>query len=147
MNGDRERSGPTRTEAPRSWDWFLAWLALLVLPALALGRLGLTVDRGWLWGGAAALSLLTFAVYAADKGRAKSGGGRVPESTLHLLELLGGWPGAFLAQRVVRHKNAKVRYQVWFWLIVLAHQLVALDYLLDWPMLHVLRQQAALFMK
>jgi len=41
---------------------------------------------------------------------------------LHLLELLGGWPGAFLAQRRLRHKCSKRRYQFVFWLIVLAYQ-------------------------
>ena len=127
------------TEPPPNWNWLLALLALLVLPALALGRLGLHVNRGGLFLAAGALSLLTFAVYAADKRAAKSAAGRVPESVLHLLELLGGWPGAWVAQQVVRHKSAKLRYRAVFWLIVALHQLVALDYLLGWPLLRSLR--------
>ena len=37
-----------------------------------------------------------------------------PEAMLHLLELLGGWPAAWLAQRVLRHKSRKERYQLAF---------------------------------
>jgi uncharacterized membrane protein YsdA (DUF1294 family) len=46
---------------------------------------------------------------------------RIPESRLHLAELLGGWPGAWVAQRLFRHKSAKVRYRVVFWAIVVLH--------------------------
>lgn len=133
--GREIRSMPAMPDAPqRSWNWLLALLALLLLPTLALGRLGLIWPRAWLFGGAALLSLVTFSVYVTDKGRAKAGGGRVPEVWLHLLEALGGWPGAFVAQHVVRHKNAKLSYQVAFWVIVAAHQVVALDYLLGWQL-------------
>jgi uncharacterized membrane protein YsdA (DUF1294 family) len=45
----------------------------------------------------------------------------VPESSLHLIELLGGWPGAYLAQQTMRHKTVKASYQVVYWLIVLLH--------------------------
>ena len=119
-----------------SWNWLLALLALLLLPALALGRLGLSVNRTWLLVGAAAISLFTFLLYVADKGRAKSKDLRVPETVLHFCEALGGWPGAFAAQHIVRHKNAKFAYQVVFWIIVALHQLVALDYLLGWTLWH-----------
>ncbi len=49
-----------------------------------------------------------------------------------MLELIGGWPGAFLAQRVFRHKISKRSYQVEFWIIVLLHQFLALDSLFGW---------------
>lgn len=67
------------------------------------------------------MSLITFAVYGLDKRAARLGQSRTPEATLHVLELLGGWPGALLAQRLLRHKNVKVGYQVVFWLIVAVH--------------------------
>lgn len=68
-----------------------------------------------------AMSLLCFFVYWRDKRLAINGQQRIPEMRLHLLELLGGWPGGLLAQRLIRHKNRKLAYQVKFWLIVAAH--------------------------
>jgi len=66
-------------------------------------------------------SLGAFAAYAADKAQAGAGGRRVSERTLHVLAAGGGWPGALVAQRQFRHKTRKPRFQVIFWLIVLAH--------------------------
>jgi uncharacterized membrane protein YsdA (DUF1294 family) len=71
-------------------------------------------------------------VYAADKNRVRRGEWRVPEQMLHLVELIGGWPGAFVAQRRLRHKCSKASYQIVFWVIVLAQQFVALDFVLGW---------------
>jgi ADP-dependent NAD(P)H-hydrate dehydratase / NAD(P)H-hydrate epimerase len=68
----------------------------------------------------------------ADKRRAREQAWRISESGLHLTELLGGWPGAFLAQRRLRHKVSKPGFQVLFWLIVLAYQFVAFDSLQNW---------------
>jgi uncharacterized membrane protein YsdA (DUF1294 family) len=45
----------------------------------------------------------------------------VPEKTLHLCELAGGWLGGFIAQRRFHHKNKKASYQVEFWAIVALH--------------------------
>ncbi len=67
------------------------------------------------------MSAITFIAYVIDKRAARREQRRTPEATLHAMELLGGWPGAFLAQRVVRHKNAKVSYQIVYWLIVVIH--------------------------
>ncbi len=46
---------------------------------------------------------------------------------LHLAELLGGWPGAFAAQRRLRHKCSKGSYQLMFFGIVVLFQLAAAD--------------------
>lgn len=69
----------------------------------------------------ACMSLVAVTLYAADKRRAARRGWRISEATLHLVELLGGWPGALVAQSVLRHKRQKRRYLVTFWLIVAAH--------------------------
>lgn len=59
-----------------------------------------------------AINLVTFAVYGADKRRARRGAWRVPEKTLFLLPLLGGSVGALLGMRLFRHKT-KHWYFVW----------------------------------
>lgn len=69
----------------------------------------------------AVMSLIAFVVYGWDKRRARMDGWRVPEKTLHLLALLGGWPGALAGQKVFRHKTQKVRFQMVFWSIVALH--------------------------
>ena len=109
---------------------FVVLIGLLVLPGIALQRSGVNL----LWVGAYALIInaLTYWVYARDKRRAENGEWRVPEVQLHLMELIGGWPGAFLAQRWLRHKCSKGSYQFVFWLIVLAWQLAAADSLQGW---------------
>lgn len=113
------------------WKAAVLFLASLILPVLALNRLSLWVDVRLVCALPLAVSLVAFVLYHIDKHRAETGARRIPEMTLHLAELLGGWPGAFLAQRFLRHKSVKLRYQIVFWLIVALHQLVALDYLND----------------
>lgn len=53
------------------------------------------------------LSVITFVAYAIDKSAAQAGRWRTKETTLHLLSLAGGWPGALIAQETLRHKSRK----------------------------------------
>lgn len=112
---------------------FFLLLGLLGLPVFALHRRG--VDWWWAGGYGLVLGVVTYAAYALDKRRARERAWRLPEGRLQLLALLGGWPGAFLAQRRFRHKVSKGGFQVVFWLIVLGHQLMALDSLQEWKCL------------
>lgn len=66
-------------------------------------------------------SLVTYFVYAWDKSAAKGDRWRTQESTLHLLGLLGGWPGALVAQHTLRHKSRKRSFQLVFWVTVIVH--------------------------
>lgn len=66
-------------------------------------------------------SLLCLLVYAIDKSAAIAGRRRVPEQTLHLLALAGGWPGAIIAQQMLRHKSSKAAFRVAFWFTVVAN--------------------------
>ena len=65
-----------------------------------------------------AASVATVAAYGFDKSAAERNQWRVKESTLHLLALLGGWPGAFIAQRMFRHKSRKPSFQARFMVTV-----------------------------
>lgn len=109
---------------------FMALLVLLFLPTLA--ALKGPFDPRIVAGYAAVLSILAWSAYRSDKTRALAGAWRIPESTLHTLALLGGWPGAFLAQKHLRHKTSKASFQCRFWLVVGLYQCVAFDYLADW---------------
>lgn len=75
------------------------------------------------------MSVLCFLAYWWDKRKSVKGEWRISEANLHWLEFLGGWPGAFIAQRKLRHKNRKQSYQIVFWLIVGIHLVAWTDYL------------------
>lgn len=75
------------------------------------------------------MSALSSLYYADDKRRAMTNSWRVPEIYLHCFELMGGWPGALLAQKAFRHKNRKGRYRRVFWEIVILHCLIWVVYL------------------
>jgi len=66
----------------------------------------------------AAINLTAFAYFGYDKFCARAGARRVPEAVLHGLALAGGSVGAFLAMGLFRHKTAKGRFRLAFWLIV-----------------------------
>jgi uncharacterized membrane protein YsdA (DUF1294 family) len=67
------------------------------------------------------MSIVAFMIYYFDKQKAKRGEWRIKESTLHSLELGGGWIGAFLGQICWHHKISKESFQRVYWLIVLFH--------------------------
>jgi uncharacterized membrane protein YsdA (DUF1294 family) len=66
-----------------------------------------------------AASTMCFVAYAVDKSAAVSGRWRVPERTLIFLGLACGWPGAIVAQQVLRHKSKKASYRAAFWASVM----------------------------
>ncbi len=75
------------------------------------------------------INLVTIIAYGVDKRAAKKGNWRVPEIRLHTLELLGGWIGAFIAQKIFRHKTKKKSFQAMFWLMLVI-QVSAIYYIL-----------------
>jgi len=64
------------------------------------------------------INLVTIIAYGADKRAAKNHRWRVSEFELHTLEFLGGWIGAFIAQKLFRHKTKKKSFRVMFWLML-----------------------------
>lgn len=65
------------------------------------------------------LSIFAFLIYAFDKSAAMSRRWRTSEDTLLLISLAGGWPGALLAQQLMRHKTIKQSFINSFWITVL----------------------------
>ncbi|QXO15429.1 MULTISPECIES: DUF1294 domain-containing protein [Vibrio] len=78
------------------------------------------------------LSLVTYLVYARDKNAALQGTWRIPEKTLHLLALAGGWPGALWAQNQLRHKSQKQPFKAILWLTIVLN-IAAFSWTLSQP--------------
>jgi uncharacterized membrane protein YsdA (DUF1294 family) len=131
---EAQQSGRTAAGKPVAVQFVkLKLLALLLLCGLPVYGVVTYWTSGGSWLPAAIyalMSVVTFALYGYDKKQARHSGQRTPEKLLHGVELLGGWPGALLAQQVFRHKTRKFSYQLVFWLIVLLHQLFWMDRLL-----------------
>ena len=92
---------------------FAVCFLAFVIVAVVAGRLPLAVLALYL-----VASLVAFFAYFFDKSAALRNQWRTQESTLHLFALLGGWPGALAAQRLLRHKSAKASFQATFWVTV-----------------------------
>ena len=78
------------------------------------------------------INIFTFLAYWKDKNAAVNGEWRIPERDLHILEILGGWTGALIGQKILHHKNRKKSYQALFWLVPILQIgfiLVVLQYL------------------
>ncbi|MEZ9775889.1 DUF1294 domain-containing protein [Vibrio sp. 10N.261.54.A5] len=63
-----------------------------------------------------AIGVVTFFVYSKDKRAAINGNWRVPEKTLHIFSVAGGWLGALIAQDKLRHKTQKQPFRSIYWL-------------------------------
>ena len=101
---------PGRSNIP---TLFAVCFLAFVVGAVIAGRLPVVVLALYL-----VASLVAFFAYAFDKSAALRNQWRTQESTLHLFALLGGWPGALAAQRLLRHKSAKASFQATFWVTV-----------------------------
>jgi uncharacterized membrane protein YsdA (DUF1294 family)/cold shock CspA family protein len=107
----RESGAPGAGSAPRLLTAIIGTSAFLVavLVAVFMGR-----APWWVVPWYVVLSAVTFFAYGWDKVSAQGGHWRTQEKTLHMLELLGGWPGAWLAQPLWRHKSRKERFKAEF---------------------------------
>jgi uncharacterized membrane protein YsdA (DUF1294 family)/cold shock CspA family protein len=107
-------------DSPAQWGT----ASLFALPAFLLVYLAVAVFwrvPGWVAALYAGASVVCALVYAIDKSAAVAGRWRVSESTLHTLSLVGGWPGALVAQQVLRHKSNKAAFRAVFWATVVAN--------------------------
>lgn len=87
-----------------------------------IGILGLLRDLpAVVYAGVLGTSLVSVLLYGLDKWSAKTGGWRVPEATLHFWALIGGWPGALVAQTLFHHKTTKRSFRETFWITVIVN--------------------------
>ena len=113
-----QRSSAGKAEFSTATLFWLVGFALLYAVCSALWPV-----PGWVGAAYLALSVVAYGMYAADKRAAQTGAWRVPENNLHLVALLGGWPGALVAQQRLRHKTVKPEFRAVFWLTVVANVL------------------------
>lgn len=105
---------PIRNRSSAQWGT----ASFFAIPAFAVVYLLVAVVwrvPAWVAGLYVAASLVCFVFYAADKSAAVAGRWRVSESTLIFLGLACGWPGAIVAQQVLRHKSNKAQFRSAFW--------------------------------
>ncbi len=112
LSGTQRSSRPSRPRVGAALPLAFVFLA-------AVGVLAATgIVPGLIPAAYTVMSVVTFGAYAIDKSAARRGRWRTSESTLLLLGLAGGWPGALLAQRSLRHKSRKASFQAAFWITV-----------------------------
>lgn len=111
-------------------------LCCLILPSIGIYELSLTISWVIILPYLLCISIATYASYWQDKRKAEKALWRISERTLHILELLGGWPAAYLAQQIHRHKTSKRSFRIIFWSIVALHQFLALEYIIDGRITH-----------
>jgi uncharacterized membrane protein YsdA (DUF1294 family)/cold shock CspA family protein len=116
----KKRSNAPRAESPAPWTvprllvipgflliyWFVAW-RWSVSPWVAAAYL--------------TASFIAFLAYAMDKSAARHRRWRTSEATLHWFSVACGWPGALLAQQLLRHKSSKPAFVSKYWATVIAN--------------------------
>lgn len=103
-----------RTTLRAAAGWFtIPAFACVYLLAAALWHVPAVLALVYLVG-----SLACCVAYALDKSAARAGRWRISEKTLLMLGLVGGWPGAIVAQQVLRHKTSKPSFRLDFWATV-----------------------------
>lgn len=102
---------------------FVAFFCIFMVSAVLAGKLSWTVLALYL-----GTSVIAFFAYAFDKSAAHKDQWRTRESTLHMFGLIGGWPGALIAQKVLRHKSRKPEFRTVFRATVIANCGVLLVY-------------------
>lgn len=113
----RHRSlSPPRTTAPGPGFVALSFafvFLVFVAGVVVAGKLPFPVLFAYLTG-----SCVTYLAYTFDKAAALQGKWRTSERALHFLSLVGGWPGAMLAQATLRHKTQKQSFRLAYWVTV-----------------------------
>lgn len=108
-------------ERPRDLPFPYFQVVALVFCLAAAASVGWRTEIQWLPLGYLGMGLLSYSLYSSDKTRAERREWRISEATLHWVDFLGGWPGGFIAQRVLRHKTSKGDFQLISQAIIAVH--------------------------
>lgn len=109
----------------------LGWLSVALFAALLATLVMASGLSLWVPVGYVVLSVICFIAYAGDKNAALSGSWRTSESRLLITGLIGGWPGAVVAQRLLRHKTRKRSFISLFWVTVAVNVIALVVF--GWP--------------
>jgi len=113
-------NAPLMSRIPRSGIAVPIAFALSFLIALAALAAAGWLELSWMLLYYAA-SIITYGAYSRDKTAAQNACRRTPEATLHFMSLVGGWPGALIAQVFLRHKTRKPSFLIGYWLTVIVN--------------------------
>lgn len=88
---------------------YLVILAIvLLMSGLSLKLLGVYFIMG----------IISFFMYYQDKIKAQNNEWRIPENTLHAIDVLGGWIGATFAHKLLNHKATKADFRAIFYITI-----------------------------
>ena len=105
----------------------LSFLSAVVL-ALLFGKLPYVLPLLYI-----EASLMTYWLYKTDKEAAIARhGNRLAEESLQLFALIGGWPGAYIAQQQLAHKRSKLSFRREFGFVILGNTLLVSWLLSPW---------------
>ncbi len=116
------RAAPPRRSSPAQWGTLSLFAIPLLMVVYTAAHMVWRVSA-WFALAYVAASVVAFVVYAVDKQAAVANDWRVSEGTLHVIALAGGWPGALVAQQVLRHKSNKAAFRSTFWATVCVNML------------------------
>lgn len=106
-----------RGPATKGWETSsivaLAIFAISYLVLTAVWHLSIFVGAAYL-----GMSIVCAGVYWHDKVSARLGEWRTSEETLIVLGVFCGWPGAIVAQQLLRHKTTKPSFRMIHWFSV-----------------------------
>lgn len=88
--------------------YLLILAIVLLMSGLSLKLLGVYFIMG----------IISFFMYYQDKIKAQNNEWRIPENTLHAIDVLGGWIGATFAHKLLNHKATKADFRVVFYITV-----------------------------
>ncbi len=119
--GEKWSHAPAVRRAGAQIIGYLAVACFLAIMILETVFWGMPV---WVFAVYGGTSIISFVLYWQDKKASVAGTWRVPEEQLHLVGLVGGWPGGIIAQNLFRHKTQKEKFARNFWFTVMLNVLM-----------------------